>query len=1070
MTGNIIGEEFKEYVNKQIQSRQKMHGSGLSSNRTPEQINYLSNRNAWIKMASSVSIEEDIRITNIKLPDAEGYKGINLAKKSILFNTLVDFTSGGGLDNANKYILPVYNTRYGIGDGSIWNNSAYGLGGTQFGLQPPPGITSISINTVNRGSIRKATVTMKAYNKFQFELIELLYLRLGFTMLLEWGWNKYINDDISEFKVENLGNTLIEDYWFNEWNNNATQRTVLKFIEDYREFFNGNYDGFFGKVCNYKWEFQSDGSYDIKLDLITLGDVVESLQTRIAATSNFLPSGSDNPIASSMGQTTVDQWLFNKLSNENNFQPKTNYIIISDQMTFQEGMSADFSDLDNKYSTKQSLSKPSSTQTRFENIPLQYKYYVTFGEFIKQIKYLCIPYIKNGTTQEPQLYFDEDIEHTLVKLFPNQISIDPRVCLFNPYWSKKDFKNLDSQMDYLKPYVINYNNKGIMYGQLMNLYLNFDFIIQTLKSNVNGKNLSLYKFLENICDGINSAIGGVNKIQPIIKDDNIITFIDQALQSSPTLNGGDKNDKALIEVYGYNQTDKTSNFVKNILFETKLTKETSAMISIGATAGGSETSIKNGDATAFSKWNEGLKDRFCQQIIDPSEIPVEVPQDIKEQTIGDITANIILKRGGKYDYIIKKYYPDLETNNPLISNEKIPYNEIGLLVDEYIKKLPSQLTLTVKSKQAAYEIAKLEIAKRVENNKNKIKSLESYQTDSITAYLKYIIDAFGGTSSETIYYDNKLFQYNSSIKLYYNFDKQFIEKGQTLYKTYISAKSLQKYQETSERNKIKEQSSQIGFLPLEFTLTCDGISGMKIYNKLNISQDFLPSNYPESFDFLIVKLNHKVDQNGWDTEIGTLSTSNIDDVLDEGSIEKNNLVVNENPERIAINDTVRKTASHLKNKLFLTKEQTAGLMGNIQQESSFKLTNQNKNQAYGLVQFDIQGDFGGSTNNIETVKATVGSTVESQLNALSTTKQFKDWKSRTKSSSVMDSASQFALIYEYYYAKDENAVAEKINKANKGRETMAVSLAKASFGKRKRYALTFYNQFIPGGKLDWTKL
>ena len=32
-------------------------------------------------------------------------------------------------------------------------------------------------------------------NKFQFELIELVYLRLGYAMMLEWGWDKFQSYD-----------------------------------------------------------------------------------------------------------------------------------------------------------------------------------------------------------------------------------------------------------------------------------------------------------------------------------------------------------------------------------------------------------------------------------------------------------------------------------------------------------------------------------------------------------------------------------------------------------------------------------------------------------------------------------------------------------------------------------------------------------------------------------------------------------------------------------------------------------------------------------------------------------
>ena len=51
MTGNIIGEGFSEKLKREITRRQKVHGSGFSSKRSINQIQYLNNRNAWLKMA-----------------------------------------------------------------------------------------------------------------------------------------------------------------------------------------------------------------------------------------------------------------------------------------------------------------------------------------------------------------------------------------------------------------------------------------------------------------------------------------------------------------------------------------------------------------------------------------------------------------------------------------------------------------------------------------------------------------------------------------------------------------------------------------------------------------------------------------------------------------------------------------------------------------------------------------------------------------------------------------------------------------------------------------------------------
>jgi hypothetical protein len=57
---------------------------------------------------------------------------------------------------------------------------------------------------------------------------------------------------------------------------------LLDPIEDKRREYAGNYDALFGKVSNFSWSFNPDGSYDIELTIISLGDVVESLKTNLS--------------------------------------------------------------------------------------------------------------------------------------------------------------------------------------------------------------------------------------------------------------------------------------------------------------------------------------------------------------------------------------------------------------------------------------------------------------------------------------------------------------------------------------------------------------------------------------------------------------------------------------------------------------------------------------------------------------------------------------------------------------------------------------------------------------------
>ena len=57
-----------------------------------------------------------------------------------------------------------------------------------------------------------------------------------------------------------------------------TYDDFLQKIQDQRLSSGGNYDAMFAKVKNFSWSFQKDGSYDITLDLISSGDVIESLK------------------------------------------------------------------------------------------------------------------------------------------------------------------------------------------------------------------------------------------------------------------------------------------------------------------------------------------------------------------------------------------------------------------------------------------------------------------------------------------------------------------------------------------------------------------------------------------------------------------------------------------------------------------------------------------------------------------------------------------------------------------------------------------------------------------------
>ena len=115
MAGNIIGEPIKKIVGEQVDLRQKIQGAGYNESsiqRSPEVLNFLNNKNAWIKLASGTSLlsnSEGIqRLKDLAKFETQNYLtesdinsllGKNLAKNYILFNTMQSLTQGDRTDN-----------------------------------------------------------------------------------------------------------------------------------------------------------------------------------------------------------------------------------------------------------------------------------------------------------------------------------------------------------------------------------------------------------------------------------------------------------------------------------------------------------------------------------------------------------------------------------------------------------------------------------------------------------------------------------------------------------------------------------------------------------------------------------------------------------------------------------------------------------------------------------------------------------------------------------------------------------------------------------------------------------
>lgn len=952
MTGNILGENIDEIYLNQIKTRQEIAGAGYNENplvRDNNVINYLNNRNSWVKLASGVEITskaekklKDLVSTSgyTSTFDIEQFKGLKLAKNFVLFNTTQKVipgydktTSGEGDDTIVEKIPTIYDSRSGVATSksNLFNNSLYGGIGITRGLQPVPGIIDVNVDCVNRGSIKKATVTLKAYNKFQFGIIELLYLRLGYVMLLEYGWDRYaegISD--SGANIADTETTLLEDLWFTE-GKSYQQKEILAAIEAKRKAYQGNYDGFFGKVTNFSWDLQSDGTYDITINLLTLGSVITSLRANIPSSgiSETIKRNINSQILSKEGVDLTSEEGIKKIRNTANLG--SDLISIDLNIT-----KADFPYSNQNYLYLPNLggSFAASGSAEYETNYVRNKlgknydnrHFIALGEFLTDFFDIVNKEVKNGSTKStPQIQFVASDE-IKCNYELNSIPFDPRVCIYKPVFTEQIvdgafttgdttyqmLTKFDGKKDFVKK-----ESGGVYYGNLMNLYMNFTFLLKCVSTNTDSEgNISIFGFLQNLCNGINRSMAGVTKLEPIVTDDINFNILEQNQPKGSDNKKSSESKDPTFEIFGFNPNSNQSNFVKDFNFQTKISPDLVNIISIGAAASNSDTN--NLTALPFNKWNEGLKNRFEEKYIknnrsktikadaeetaetDDVALKNEAFNKLKETlkvggtTNGGVKFSFTDPKGKQHKNVtipgiswITKLTANLDTrfqNSPTVT-------EYSKTPSEYITKYETQL------KDYAYKMTKESVAQLTPVDYDVVLSSNA----AINDYFNYLIRAFGGfLESFSFAGVNGDIKQRDSINpdgaQYWEINNDFIKQGISSFKAFLSERDKLSYEEDGI------VSNNTGFIPLQLGLTIDGLSGINIYNRINIDQAFLPSNYPDSLKFVITKVDHNISNNLWTTTLETLSLPKLDKAPKERKYKKNDAPQGENIDGVYIKE------------------------------------------------------------------------------------------------------------------------------------------------------------------------
>ena len=859
MSDNIVGKDHLKYVKSQINVRQGILGKPLKD---PEDIVWENGRTSWVKLISSVNISdeqvlkynkennEDVLVSNSgsefrnQYLGIEDYIGPSLAETNILSAGLTD-----------------YNTmRFGVSETNNSDPSSldmYGYGGNEFGLKPTPGITNFSTNTNNNGSLKTAQLQFIAHNKNQFNYLETLYLRLGYTMLLEWGNSKFpiTNDDGSiRYSTEtDIANLSLRDEFLYSFDKGA--RYFYTRIEELRKQSQGNYDAFLGKVTNFSWQFTKDSSYLITLDIISIGSVVESLKINtnqenikylIPTGSSVNPTDEERPSAlevaidiltntatskpdvitrKGVAAGTVligasSDTILNIPAIKTSLSPKEAESLNTNEYFYEDilditppGGAASSSSASQSQKPKPKTNTVTTAvmacNAAFGEENFTYKYYARLGSLIGFINQKLLLYNKDETSS---LISIDGTANNFCYSNKYSFSSDPSK-MVNQLKTKisgvdiNAFPKIEPFHDTLKD--------GTPVGRIMNLYFEREFLKQTIRDNSDEDgNLSLYDFLKSLVKTANNLLGGVNKLNlrittrevlPGIYDE--VTFTDTPTQPTFVVYGfspesGDRDTENFI--------DQEGSFVTDLNLKTNIDKNLTTQIAIGAQAGGRAVGY---DSMIFSKWNVGLVDRV---------IPYKLDIDLAKK------------------------------------NSTIGRTELFALRDSYKR----YLLMLADSKVGTL------------NNKDSVGLVYSVSAKFTGYFFPYLYLTTTDDKKPTF---NKF----TSIQ------KDFFNKA-------LAFDALEKGIDTPF----------IGFIPVNLSLQMDGLSGIRIFDKLTVNSEFLPSNYTDTLNFIITQLDHKFEQNKWVTNIGTLSIPKLfderpeiilDPIVREESVEREDVTSTQIP-------------------------------------------------------------------------------------------------------------------------------------------------------------------------------
>ena len=592
---SIIGGPINSGSLDQLKAREELYRS--KGNRSTQQLLYLNSKTGWVKLSSSVNV-----LNPDKADDETGTS--TSAKNNVLF--------GGTFKDGSS------DPKSGLNLRGVSSNTAYNKYEST-GFRPMAGINTFKIDSKNRfGTLREAVVDFQVWSVEQLSEFESLYLRPGFTVLLEWGHSIYLKNNGT---VQSTTPLTIPDYF----TGSQTKEKIYEKIESLKASSNNNYDAVFGYIKNFVWSYRGDGGYDCKLTIISAGELIESVKVHLSANQSgdnpkdpekdpepnktplhnvlktIMNNGYQVPTGSQNQKTEALKLGLNKIGTElKKNAPKVLDRYLEEIKNFRSPLNNINRPL--IIPTQPLLSEKSETG---EHVGRQMLFYIKMQDLLALINVTFL-LVGKGKKEDKKLFsFNLDPKKSLFYTFPNHIALDPNVAVIPKI--STDEKNVklkysisnNPAVEQAITEIKNENEDPISDQSILNIFLSVEYVLKILDSTLaqGRSNATVLNFVETLLSGMSRTMGGINSFGLHYEESEFKYYlVDRKLTP-----GKNHLAKSKINLTGLRAT------VTNISMTSKLSPNIASMIAISAQAGGTDVGE---DTENMFRWNKGLVDRI----------------------------------------------------------------------------------------------------------------------------------------------------------------------------------------------------------------------------------------------------------------------------------------------------------------------------------------------------------------------------------------------------------------------------------------------------------------------------